>query len=90
MNDGVQMAKFEDLWHGEPRTLRDWFAGQAMAGMVSCQDFMNEAVKFCESKERARQKIAEFAYKQADAMILERSKTPDPDSPLWGEQHKET
>ena len=39
-------------------TLRDWFAGQVLAGIIA---HSGEIISF--------QRIAEYAYKQADAMI---------------------
>lgn len=44
-------------------TLRDWFAGQALAGCIAaCNgDLPND-------------KVAAWAYKQADAMLKERAK----------------
>lgn len=48
-------------------SLRDWFAGQALAGAMACSD---EAVM---SKEQAAF-IATEAYLMADAMLAERSK----------------
>ena len=39
-------------------TLRDWFAGQAMNGWVSCSETAGE-----------KKDAAGFAYKMADAMI---------------------
>lgn len=42
-------------------TLRDWFAGQVLAGLMvnSCNDYIDDAV---------------IAYKQADAMLEARKK----------------
>lgn len=50
-----------DVYHQTGMTLRDWFAGQALAGSVS-RAMINPA-------ERATQ-----AYRYADAMLAERSK----------------
>jgi hypothetical protein len=54
--------------------LRDHFAGLAMQGMLSCQDFMNELSGLCGSQNEARAEIAKLAYRQADAMLAERQK----------------
>ena len=45
-------------------TLRDWFAGQALGGMVS------------EARPASASEIAHAAYKLADAMLTERERTP--------------
>ena len=50
-------------------SLRKWYAGKAMKGMLSCQDFMNEISRTSSSKAEAREKIAYFAFAQADAML---------------------
>lgn len=44
-------------------TLRDWFAGQALAGSLADPVF---------SSSFTPEKVAEFAYKQADAMLAAR------------------
>lgn len=54
-------------------SMLDYFAGQAMNGMLSCQDFMNEVSRQCESKEDARKMVAQFAYRQAFAMLTMRT-----------------
>jgi hypothetical protein len=51
-----------DLWHG--MTLRDWFAGQIAAAMVS-------RVGSWSARE-----LAETAFKQADAMLAARKEQP--------------
>lgn len=60
----------------ETITLRDWFAGQALAGMrdlrggyVSAQDL--------ESEDRKARWAAEAAYRYADAMLGERTWVPE-------------
>lgn len=45
-------------------TLRDWFAGQALAGFAANTDLTD----------RGFPEMADYAYKQADAMLAERSK----------------
>ena len=52
-------------------TLRDWFAGQALVGYWADQseaddDFLPEGM------ERTCENAAEFAYRQADAMLAAR------------------
>lgn len=55
-------------------TLRDWFAGKAMSGMLSCQDFMNELIHSSPARcAEARSLLSDWAFKQADAMLAQRS-----------------
>lgn len=54
-------------------SLRDWFAGMALQGMLSCQDLFNEMMKLADSKVEARAIVAGEAYKFADAMLAARS-----------------
>ena len=49
--------------------LRNDFAGQALMGFLTCQDFMNELAKIELSKAGVRKRLAEFCYKQADALL---------------------
>jgi hypothetical protein len=51
-------------------TLRDWFAGQAMAGILSVSNSVKN-----ESKQPAEKLIATTAYLMADAMITARKET---------------
>ena len=44
------------------RTLRDWFAGQALAGLMACPDL----------ELGPGRSFAELAYRQADAMMKAR------------------
>jgi hypothetical protein len=46
-------------------TLRDWFAGQVLGALISCDGISNATEVTYH---------AEVAYAQADAMILERNK----------------
>lgn len=55
-------------------TMRDYFASDAMKGMLSCQDFMNEICRTVPDKVSARAEISRLAYSQADAMLAERAK----------------
>jgi len=59
----------EELSNG--MTVRQVYAGQAMHGMLSCQDFMNDLCKAIGSKDQARREVSRHAYAQADAMIAE-------------------
>ena len=47
-------------------TLRDWFAGQAVEGIIS---------SFNLNSDWSHADRAEFAYRQADAMLIERAKS---------------
>lgn len=61
----------------EIMTLRDWFAGQAMVAIFSCEanPMVGTSVEpFASGKHDAR--LAEVAYKLADAMLTEREKQP--------------
>lgn len=63
------MSKIDDFnaafpnEYTEGMTLRDWFASQALAGMLADSNYT------CSSKEAAT-----AAYQYADAMLAERSK----------------
>lgn len=71
-NDGGPAFPVAPCGTGDPRdgmttghdgmTLRDWFAGQALAGILASPD-----------KTRSFTRIAEECYKQADAMLEARS-----------------
>lgn len=62
------MSKSEEirgLYFSEVFTLRDWFAGQAMQGLLaSCRDYKGFTTK----------RAAENAYAVADGMLAEREK----------------
>ena len=51
-------------------TLRDWFAGQALACVQSCIDFQWGAMQ--ERRDEASAFTAKMAYEIADAMLKER------------------
>ena len=59
---GIQVVR--EQWQG--MSLRDWFAGQALAGLRSNSD---------ESGGVSAEDLAECAYIQADAMIAARKAT---------------
>lgn len=54
-------------------TLRDWFAGHALAGVLSFTTGAPDGCLQMEPKKAARE-----AYAMADAMIAERNKTATP------------
>lgn len=61
-SDFADLESFE-AGFSDDRTLRDWFAGQVIAGYIASGAGMTDWKIF-----------AQLAYKAADAMILERSK----------------
>jgi len=72
-----QHAFPHQLDEGSPRngmTLRDYFAGQALAGMMANPDIVQAAISYangCGYEFSASGTIAKRAYIQADAMIEE-------------------
>lgn len=66
-----QASEHEALQRG--MSLRDWFAGRAMAAMVGNSDHM---VVFAESADPAKD-VAVAAYSIADAMLAEREDDDD-------------
>ena len=73
-NDGGPAFPHLDLYAGAGNSqptptqyngmsLRDWFAGQALAGMIACPNTNGGGKDF-----------AVYAYKYADAMLAERQK----------------
>jgi hypothetical protein len=68
----------ETLYHriSDGMSLRDWFAGQALAGLVAnanLLDFLDEGQRPVSDKDFASV-ISKGAYFYADAMLAERSK----------------
>ena len=65
-NDGGPAFGSGDMTHGgyAGMSLRDWFAGQALAGFSANQECYGW--KF--------EQAADYAYQQADAMLAERDK----------------
>lgn len=53
-------------------TLRDWFAGQALAGMLANMDRLRIVVNYDDDQESADRKVSEQAYVHADAMLAAR------------------
>lgn len=75
----IQNAQFTEAYGGAPgMTLRDWFAGQAMHGIVGSIGSEEAYLRLrghAQSEDlTVSQWIARDAYKQADAMLAERSK----------------
>jgi hypothetical protein len=60
-------TRYHEDMHG--MTLRDWFAGQALAGIISTCDAKSEG-------SQAIKPIAEAAYDFADAMLAAREVKP--------------
>jgi hypothetical protein len=58
-------------------SLRDWFAGQAMAGMVSDGAILaSSQIGAASCNQRIDDFIARVAYSYADSMLMERAKAP--------------
>ena len=56
-------------------SLRDWFAGKVLAGIVSDSDFIPPGLTGTQGDETAYfECTAKWCYKMADAMIRERAK----------------
>lgn len=53
-------------------SLRDYFAGQVIAGMMANHERLMIIVEEFDTQEDAEKKIAEAAYKTADAMLAAR------------------
>lgn len=63
-------SNYQKDWSDSGMSLRDWFAGQALAGLIPSITIIN------------RQAVAKTAYELADAMLQERAKfitVPDPE-----------
>ena len=59
-------VRWEDMAHSNSHhgmTLRDWFAGQALAGIIANEGMFDQAIMLLNS---------EACYKQADAMLAAR------------------
>jgi hypothetical protein len=54
-------------------SIRDWFAGQALSGIVAHGDHLN-MIKEGETSSEIMRLISGSAYKFADAMLAERNK----------------
>lgn len=63
---------YEGAWQG--MTLRDWFAGQALAAMVSTPKETTEAANAAGMSRTDF--VTECAYQLADAMLLAREVAP--------------
>lgn len=58
-------------------SLRDWFAGQALAGMIANPDF-GQPTDEARRLGKFASKAATLCYELADAMLAERAKPSDP------------
>jgi hypothetical protein len=58
----------------EGLTIRDYFAGQALSGLMANNDIQIDQEKL-DVKEKAAELCAVWCYSIADAMLAERSKT---------------
>lgn len=69
---GVGHASFPGM------TLRDYFAGQALAGMAGSQESCGAAIKMAKAEgKRPMQVAALVAYEFADTMLKARDETTD-------------
>lgn len=66
-----RLQKAEDVAKLPVPDLRDWFAGQALAGLFAGQSV---SMPFTEGHEKGMAKAAVRAYAAADAMLAERTK----------------
>lgn len=55
-------------------SLRDYFAGQALAGFLANQEAARAVVKAAHSSDDANQRFAITAYDLADAMLAQRER----------------
>lgn len=69
MNDGG--AAFPLAYHAEGMSLRDWFAGQALAGIIATASAKEVNLPTDEE-------ASQWSYAYADAMLAERQKQLDP------------
>ena len=58
----VELPSGELQWGAEGMTLRDWFAGQALAGYRAASDFSSHGQAY----------VSEQCYRDADAMLKAR------------------
>lgn len=60
-------------------SLRDWFAGQALAGIYASQFFNDHAKEYCTIKQTGDHAVgaARAAYAAADAMLAEKFKAEE-------------
>lgn len=62
----------EDRTPFDGMTLRDWFAGQALTGIIANPDISKAATKNKLNVEDFRRQAAEAAYAEADVMLKAR------------------
>jgi hypothetical protein len=80
INDGgpafgaLSVSPAGDVYHQEGMSLRDWFAGHALAGIMA-----NETTPFsADHAEVEPSQIAAAVYELADAMLAKREKDRQP------------
>lgn len=69
--DGAPVAYYADVSY-PGMSLRDWFAGQALAGMIANPNTPDQLIG--SGWTGSKNMLAEYAYAAADAMLAERSK----------------
>ena len=72
----VDQEKILQIGSLQGMTLRDYFAAKAMQGMCANPDLNVATAKAGLNPSDVRLSYAKSAYKQADEMLKERSKTP--------------
>jgi len=65
-----------DVYHQVGMTLRDWFAGQALAGTLANHDAMMKFFNGLTDGQDLVDTLAEAAFETADAMLKAREATP--------------
>jgi hypothetical protein len=71
-NGGHAFPYEQGTWHKSGMTLRDYFAGQALAGLTASPNCMRQTGQ---SHDDLMYTIASVAYKAADAMLAERNRS---------------
>ena len=81
--DGMQVIR------GGGLTVRDWFAGQALAGMQANQQLMSSLAAKYGRDDLLFSELSDAAYRMAEAMLTERAKPGEQrDKPAEGEASK--
>ena len=79
MDGGQAFPTYSPEVGAQGMSLRDWLAGQALAGMLANQERLKIIVNHEDTQAEADRKIAIQAYRHADAMIAARTDGGDDD-----------